>query len=386
MKLTRLSAVVLVVIVLLATAIALPAISASREASRRMQCASNIKELLIALQNYHDTFLYLPYGARNRWQLTTPLESSWGPSWLPVTKHFSTYLIHTSLLDRMIAADQKSPQNDYISATVREQAHQVKIDFMACPSSPLPRTQTLSGFELMVPSYAGIMGAAPFDELQSVNQTVTSTPESRAVPGPYDGWAAGNGLLLINESLTMAACTDGTANAIVIGEVSDWYYTDRGEPRNPALSIADAGDGFHNEAGWMAGTNVGFNRRKLSAQELEVLSRHPHATPESVPHLQGQLVHQSEPPLTADRVCNLISIYHPVGRNNRLGPGDDDPNWGTQGIGRCGFNNPLLSAHPTGAMVGYLDAHVQLMIKKTSLDVLKRLAVRDDGGWSGGSW
>jgi len=348
-----------------------------------MQCTSNVKELLLGLQNYHDTFLYLPFGARNRWDVKMPEveNATWGPSWLPVTKQLSNYQIHTSLYDRMVAADHRSTENDFISAAVREPAHHVNVFFMICPSSPLPRTQLLSGFEMMVPSYAGIMGAAPFDEIQYINGTLTSAPESRAVAGPYDGWAAGNGLLLINESLTMAACTDGTANAIVIGEVSDWYFTDQGERRNPSLSVADAGDGFHNEAGWMAGNNLGFNGRK------SVMPGRPPAPYDvgwnAEPYRQGHWAMGGDPPIPANCVCNLISIRHAVGQNNRLGIADDSPNWGTQGVGRCGFNNPMLSAHPRGAMVGYLDAHVSLLPKGTSLDVLKKLAVRDDGGYSG---
>ena len=36
--------------------------------------------------------------------------------------------------------------------------------------------------------------------------------------------------------------------------------------------------------------------------------------------------------------------------------------------------------HPAGAMVGFLDGHVQGLTKKTDPHVLKRLAIRDDGG------
>jgi prepilin-type processing-associated H-X9-DG protein len=40
----------------------------------------------------------------------------------------------------------------------------------------------------------------------------------------------------------------------------------------------------------------------------------------------------------------------------------------------------MLSAHPAGAMAGFLDGHVQLLTKQTPRHVLKRLAIRDDGG------
>ena len=56
-----------------------------------------------------------------------------------------------------------------------------------------------------------------------------------------------------------------------------------------------------------------------------------------------------------------------------------------ESVPRCGLNNPLLSAHPAGAMIGFMDGHVQLLTKQASLDVQKKLSQRDDGGVLGES-
>jgi prepilin-type processing-associated H-X9-DG protein len=83
--------------------------------------------------------------------------------------------------------------------------------------------------------------------------------------------------------------------------------------------------------------------------------------------------------------ANLMSVRYPVGMNNRqlnvpVGTAtNSDWNTGT-GVGARGANNPLLAAHPAGAMVGYLDGHVALLTKQTAQHVLNRLAIRDDGG------
>ena len=331
--------VVIGIIVILA-ALLLPSVRVAREPARRMQCGNNIKQLALGLQNYHDVFGFLPYGARNRTVGAASLSeepevespSSWGSSWIVATLPFCE---QRPLFDKLVAADVEGG-NDYASAGLRQVAHNAKIKYLLCPSSPLPEMEDFSGLQLVIPSYVGIMGATG-----DTSSTANAVEETRIVAAPYDGQAGSGGLLLLNESLTFDACVDGTANTIIVGEVSDWYFGDKAQRFNPALAVS---------GGWTAGTNLDF--------KIEV---------------DGKAV-------PADRVFNLVTLEHPVGINNRGGVKDDHPTWGSQGIGRAGLNNPLLSAHPAGAMVGYADGHVQLLTKQTDLWVIKRLAIRDDGG------
>jgi hypothetical protein len=298
----------------------------------RQKCGNNLKQMALGLQNYHDTFLYLPYGARNRTAADDPKSVTWGTSWLVATLPFCE---QRPLFDKLYKVDELDPANDYISAAMLKVGVTNKpIAYFTCPNTPLPKSQTMSGARLDVPSYAGIMGA-------------NLEKDQRLADGPYGGTVGINGMLLPNESLSFAACTDGTANTIIVGEVSNWYYDDKGAKRHTALSIADAGDGAKPEAGWLGGTNM-----------KEVM-------PKSI---------------AADKCLNLISLAHPVNTNNRGAAADKAPNWGSGGIGRCGLNNPLSSAHGSGALVGFLDGHIVWLMSNTSLQVLQRLAVRDDGG------
>jgi prepilin-type processing-associated H-X9-DG protein len=318
-----------------------------------MQCGNNVKQLCLGLQNYHDTFLYLPYGARVR----TPANAtnaSWGTSWLTATLPFCE---QRPLFDKMVAGETAG---DYVSATAnapRSQAHNAKIKYMLCPSSPLPETQVLGSFTLIIPSYVGIMGGcAETNANLAIN---VSRDQGREATGPYSSTpgnaglgALGNGMLPFNDSLTFAACTDGTANCMIVGEVSDWYYNNSAQRQNPAMSMG---------IGWIAGTNQGG----------PTVANGPPRPLGPAPNLAS---------VSANTVMNIVTVNHSVGINNRQGANDPAPDWSQQGIGQNGLNNPLLSGHPAGAMIGYLDGHVQLLTKQTATYVLKRLAIRDDGG------
>ncbi|NLF72780.1 MAG: DUF1559 domain-containing protein [Candidatus Anammoximicrobium sp.] len=141
---TLVELLVVIAIIGILVALLLPAIQAARESARRIQCANHLKQIGVALHNYHDSFQKFPYGWDNR-------GVGWTLHLLPFVELNSVYsTIHF----------QESGPGNWDSGSENQLACETVVPVYRCPSMPLPEHMDYNGIEKRVPaSYRGCSGS-----------------------------------------------------------------------------------------------------------------------------------------------------------------------------------------------------------------------------------
>lgn len=199
---TLVELLVVIAIIGILVALLLPAVQSAREAARRMQCANNLTQLIIAVNNYQDAHGVYPPGTIEK---AGPIRSeavgyhhSWVIQILPFIEQKNVYL-H---IDR--SAGVYDPKN----ATVRKQG----ISTLTCPSS--------AAYAQGYSTYAAVHN----DQEAPIDQT-------------------NKGVFFLNSRVSYEDVSDGTSQTLFIGEkhtlVGDlgWMSGTRSTLRNTGSPI-----------------------------------------------------------------------------------------------------------------------------------------------------
>lgn len=114
-------------------ALLFPTIQAAREASRRMQCSNNIRQLALAVQKYHDTNKILPF------------VGSWSKSPKYPYPRINSVVLLLPYLEEAELAEKILNGTSVAKSEDKNDAIAVQLAFLKCPSDPVPNMNGQSG-------------------------------------------------------------------------------------------------------------------------------------------------------------------------------------------------------------------------------------------------
>lgn len=210
---TLVELLVVIAIIGVLIALLLPAVQQAREAARRMQCTSNLRQMGLGLHNYHDTYGVFPPGKITEGNCCgTKSRSNWAIMILP-------FIEQGNLADRY---NNSVYNEDAANQFVRES----QVDIYMCPSDPeagkleKPGSGPGSGLAYAHGSYRCMGGRSDGSGWWDNNQ-------ASSLPKQWKGLLHAVGTLGLDTE-RMASVVDGTSNTLVIGEMSTRTETRRG--------------------------------------------------------------------------------------------------------------------------------------------------------------
>jgi len=195
----------------------LPAVQFARETARQVQCRNNLRQMGIALHNYHTVHRQLPSG------FVWPNRTFWSGQLLPYLEQDALY----NTLQFTVPATWTVPPNETACATY--------LDVFRCPTSSAPRHLTAQGITDRVPCNYLACASGKIDR--------------ESGPHPLVGFSYNDGVFFVNSNTRFADILDGTSNTVALGEAI-FRFERSGRDHNGGEQFIDH---------WYIGTQEGRN-------------------------------------------------------------------------------------------------------------------------------
>lgn len=235
---TLVELLVVIAIIGILVALLLPAIQAAREASRRSSCQNNLKNLGIALQNYHDVHLRFP--SNSEW---------WGAYKTTITCGGVTEVIEVkekdlqgSMLLKLMPYIEETDIHDLIDFDdekgviyqfddpARPELRSMYIGVLRCPSDPFPALSddpqvNDKGQEMVPHATTNYVGSIGCQKTFSVSESCPFPEGNDFKTGDADAICVHtkdktSGVFArIKWAASIPEITDGTSKTILMGEV-----------------------------------------------------------------------------------------------------------------------------------------------------------------------
>jgi prepilin-type N-terminal cleavage/methylation domain-containing protein len=226
---TLIELLVVIAIIAILIALLLPAVQQAREAARRSTCKNNMKQIGVAMHNYHDVFNQFPPGYITKqhcpgypssWPACILGELScygWGASILP-------YVDQAPLYNVLNVGNVTLDQN-LANATTRA-ALQSSMPMFLCRSDPGPNLNNYvsptNKYHFSVIDGSNEHAIARSDYVMVANAWDSTTPVVR--PSQY---GPPHGIGHANSSVGFRDITDGSSNTLLVGERAFSYKGNR---------------------------------------------------------------------------------------------------------------------------------------------------------------
>jgi type II secretory pathway pseudopilin PulG len=222
---------VVIAIIAILIALLLPAVQAAREAARRMKCANNLKQIGLALHNYHDSHKAFPPGV------------IWGANEGRVPER----AYHHTWLTQILPYLEQQPLYDTMEPRLRAWGQDFtrrRVTALLCPSDAGYR-DPVETYNLAITHYAGCEGF-DWNEGQDWPASVVNDPNNwvaqlypsvanRAWYGFFDAKVVrrpGVGTRRETIAAEMSDIVDGTSNTVMAAEVASTGFI-------PALGVGN---------------------------------------------------------------------------------------------------------------------------------------------------
>lgn len=193
---TLIELLVVIAVIAVLIALLLPAVQQAREAARKSQCQNHLKQLGLAIHNYHDVSRCFPMGSANPSSV-----GSWGMM-LSLMPQLEQKALFVSANTRI---PDCCPEVISLQAMNKPNPSDTSLPFLSCPSDPNansllksgPPSPTFNCGRLYAYSYLGVSG--------TVHSGCGST-------------AAGRGMFFTRSNIKVSDVVDGTSTTLAIGE------------------------------------------------------------------------------------------------------------------------------------------------------------------------
>jgi prepilin-type N-terminal cleavage/methylation domain-containing protein/prepilin-type processing-associated H-X9-DG protein len=257
---TLIELLVVIAIIAILIGLLLPAVQKVREAAARIKCTNNLKQIGLALHNYHDVNGQLPPASQIPWYPTgqdqddfLDYTKSFGPNWavmlLPFIEQDNLYKQSNAVGYPGVAITVGvNPTN--ANQTWRLIAN-TEVKVYQCPSEPSIRQHfsdpnvptSSSGSDWARGSYGVTAGWEDYDHVANGGQKTTTQT------GVMKGFVA-SPMMSANYGCRLTDVTDGLSNTIMVGELRSGKI--QIDPRGvwalgfPSSSIVNAGRAAYN--------------------------------------------------------------------------------------------------------------------------------------------